>query len=188
MGAEIGSRTGRRRGLVLAIGARLVLIALPLFGAWSISARVPAEASSSDECEARGSATTREYLTGLACPPTGFAAAAGYEPELVQTPSGWRFVRPVSVGAECSGPLSETGPFWDFAAACGMHDYGYDLVRFGEARRTDVDVLLYEDMLRSCDGRGVGATEGCRAIAEWSHAVLAVGDVAGLEPVLGDFR
>jgi hypothetical protein len=69
-----------------------------------------------------------------------------------------------------------------------MHDYGYDLVRFGEGRRRDVDVLLYEDMLRSCDGRGLGAREVCRSMAEWAHAALAIGDTAGMEPVLGDFR
>ena len=185
--APRGSRVPRG-ALTRSIGARLALIGLPLFGAWSISAPMPGEAPSSQHCEVRESASTAEYLTGLVCPPPGFAAAAGYEPELVVTPSGWRFVRPPSVGAECSGPLDDTGPFWDFAAACGTHDYGYDLVRFGEGRRRDVDVLLYEDMLWSCDGRGIGASEACRGVAEWAHAALAIGDVAGMEPVLGDFR
>jgi hypothetical protein len=169
------------------VGSRIALIGLPLLVAWSISGTIPAQAASAERCSRLAPATTRDYLTGFACPPEGFAGLAGYEPQLTRTTSGWRFVRPAADGAECSGPLDDRGPFWDFALACGAHDYGYDLVRFGVAKRVDVDAVLYEDMLRSCRGRGPVGTEACKALAEWAHAALAIGDLAEMEPKLGDF-
>jgi hypothetical protein len=180
-------RMPRRAGRVPAVAGRISLTVLPLFVGWSVSGTIPAPAPSSNRCEVRVEATTREYLTGFACPPAGFAGRAGYEPQLVLTGSGWRFVRTVAAGAECSGPLADAGASWDFTAACGTHDYGFDLVRFGVADRTDVDALLYEDMLRSCRGRGPVGTESCKAMAEWAHAALAIGDLAEMEPKLGDF-
>ena len=170
-----------------ALGARLAIRAFPLFVGWSISSPIPGPAPGSAACEPHPGATTAEYLTGVACPPLGFAEAAGYDPILIETVAGWRYVRPVWTGADCSGPLADTGPFWNFTTECGMHDYGYDLVRFGVGKRTEVDDLLYGDMLRSCGERGHGAIEGCKALAEWAHAVLEVGHLAGMEPQLGDF-
>lgn len=177
----------RRLRVVSGISGRIALTGLPLLIGWSVSGTIPAQAASSNICEVRLGATTREYLTGYACPPQGFAAAAGYEPELVRTSSGWRYVRAASDGADCSGPLADVLSFWDFTLACGAHDYGYDLVRFGEGERVEADAVLYEDMLRSCRGRGAVGTEACKALAEWAHAALAVGDVAEMEPRLGDF-
>jgi hypothetical protein len=177
----------RRLRALGAVGGRIALTGVPLLVAWSISGTIPARAASAERCTRVSHATTRDYLTGFACPPEGFAELAGYEPELTRTPSGWRFVRSAADGAECSGPLEDRGPFWDFASACGAHDYGYDLVRFGVAIRVDVDAVLYEDMLRSCRGRGPVGTEACKALAEWAHAALAIGDLTEMEPRLGDF-
>jgi hypothetical protein len=179
--------SARRLRLIRAVSGRIALTGLPLLVGWSVSGTIPAQAASTASCEIRPDATTRDYLSGFVCPPDGFAAAAGYEPELVRTSSGWRYVRPASDGADCSGPLTDVGSFWDFTLACGAHDYGYDLVRFGEGERIEADAVLYEDMLRSCRGRGTVWTEACKALAEWAHAALAVGDLAEMEPTLGDF-
>jgi hypothetical protein len=170
-----------------ALAGRISLTVLPLFLGWSVSGTIPESAPSSDRCEMRTAATTHAYLMGFACPPRGFSDAAGYEPELVLTSSGWRYVRSPKAGGECSGPLNDSGPFWDFTAACGAHDYGFDLVRFGEADRTEVDSLLYADMMRSCRDRRTIEAQACKALAEWAHAALAIGDVAAMEPRLGDF-
>jgi hypothetical protein len=182
-----GDRGRGHRGVIPALSCRIALIVLPLLVGWSVSGTIPARAASAATCEVRLSPTTRDYLTGFACPPAGFSDRAGYEPKLVRTPSGWRYLRSASDGAECSGPITDVGPFWDFTTACGAHDYGYDLVRFGVAQRLDVDAVLYEDMLRSCRGRGPVGTEACKAFAEWAHAALAMGDLAEMEPRLGDF-
>jgi hypothetical protein len=114
----------------------------------------------------------------VACPPVGFARVLGYEPVLARTESGWRYERP---DAECSGPLSDRGPFWDFADACATHDYGYDLVRFGVGDRRATDSLLHDDLLRSCAAEGLGQAP-CKALAEWAYAALRVGEANGFAP------
>jgi hypothetical protein len=63
-----------------------------------------------------------------------------------------------------------------------MHDYGYDLVRFGIGDRGEADGLLYNDMMASCSDRGIVGAMGCRTIAGWARAVLEVGDALGFDP------
>ncbi len=134
-------------------------------------------------CRHLPNATAREYLVGLACPPSGFLSAMGYRPMLREAPYGWRYTRPPSAGGGCSGPLPDVGPFWDFTIACQAHDYGYDLVRFGVASRRDADALLYHDMMSSCGLRAPIPGGMCRTVADSAHAVLELGDVApGFEP------
>jgi hypothetical protein len=147
----------------------------------SMTAAVATTALGSPTCVRAEGATTAGYLTGRVCPPEGFAEALGYEPTLVQTPYGWRYTKPTSAGGSCSGPIHEQGPFWDFGAACGMHDYGYDLVRFGVAERSDADRLLYRDMKASCMLIDAVERPACKVLVDAANAVLTVGDVTGFD-------
>ena len=148
------------------------------FIGWSLKGSAGTTVSGSPSCVARADATAVDYQTGVVCPPKGFSDVLGYEPVLVETPAGWRYVRP---GAECSGPLADSGPFWDFSNACGTHDYGYDLVRFGVGDRRATDSLFHDDMLRECRREGLGQAP-CKALAEWAYAALRVGDGNGFDP------
>lgn len=139
-------------------------------------------ASGVPRCEADPGAPAIDYLVGRACPPAGFAEAMGYEPVLVRTSHGWRYTKPAWAHGNCSGPVEDTGPFWDFTAACQTHDYGYDLVRFGVGDRAHADELLHKDMAISCQGRGLPGTAACGAMAEGTWIVLRVGDAFGFDP------
>lgn len=163
------------------IAVALVLSSLAFVLLRSMTAAVATSAPGSPTCDPAGAASTADYLTGRACPPEGFAEALGYEPLLVETPYGWRFTKPVSAGGSCSGPIHEHGPFWDFGAACRMHDYGYDLVRLGVAERPDADRLLYRDMKASCLQIGLAERPACKVLADTANAVLTVGDAAGFD-------
>jgi len=127
-------------------------------------------------------ATTVAYLTGSACPPPGFASAFGYEPDLVRTPSGWRYTRPAKADGRCNGPLNEVARTLEVFTACQAHDYGYDLVRFGVADRAEADELLYRDMMTVCSARHAIAAGECRCVAHWTKAVLRIGDATGFDP------
>lgn len=172
-------RIGRRWRTVrfALIGTPLVLLAR------SALADVPAAVTGAPVCKVLPGATARQYETGEACPPAGFAEAARYEPVLEQTPAGWRFTRPTDADGGCSGPLPDEGVFWDFGAACRAHDYGYDLVRFGVGDRTASDDLLYWDMKRTCRANSAFGAPMCKTLADSAHAVLWVGDMSpGFEP------
>lgn len=147
----------------------------------SMTAAVAGTVTGSPTCVVTERASTAGYLTGRICPPEGFAAALGYEPTLVRTLYGWRYTKPASAGGSCSGPIHEHGPFWDFGAACRMHDYGYDLVRFGVAERPDADRMLYRDMKASCLLIDAVERPACKVLADTSNAVLTVGDVTGFD-------
>jgi hypothetical protein len=176
-------RTGRR-GHALRHPVRFALAgAVLVLFARSALADVPATTPGAPVCKVLPGATAVQYETGAACPPAGFAEAAGYEPELAQTPAGWRYTRPAGADGGCSGPLPDGGPFWDFGAACRAHDYGYDLIRFGVGDRTASDDLLYRDMKRTCLATGILGAPMCKTLADSTHAVLWVGDVSpGFEP------
>lgn len=133
-------------------------------------------------CDPEPAASTTEYLLGMACPPRDFAAALGYSPVLRHTRTGWRYLKPASAEGACSGPLDDTGPFWDFADACRTHDYGYDLVRLGVAERPQADSLLFTDMLASCAGQSLPSRVGCRAIAQWARVTLDIGESLHMDP------
>ena len=70
----------------------------------------------------------------------------------------------------------------EFVTACQAHDYGYDLVRFGVGVRSKADELLYRDMMATCFRRGPVDGGACRCLAQWTNAVLQIGDVGGFEP------
>lgn len=143
----------------------------------------PRDVRGSSHCQpATHRTTTHEYLSGIACPPEGFADVLGYRPALVKTLNGWRFTRPAWTGSKCDGPAGDRGPFWEFTVACRTHDYGYDLLRFGLGHRSDIDELLYSDMMANCDRRGFIERTGCRSVARWARAVLKAGDVLGFDP------
>ena len=168
-----------RHVVVVCASLMVTLIARSAAGA------APAPASGTPVCRDIADATTDEYLTGMACPPDGFTEALGYEPSLERTASGWRYTRPTGADGGCSGPLADIGPFWNFAASCRAHDYGYDLVRFGVGRRTDADAQLYRDTKATCALQSAVARPACKTIADSMHAVLWFGDVSpGFEPTL----
>jgi len=149
----------------------------------STSSAIPAAIHGEETCRRLPWASTIAYETGVACPPEDFAETMGYEPVLMQTPAGWRYVRPASADGGCSGPLADEGPFWDFSGACRAHDYGYDLVRFGVGDRASADELLYRDMKHSCASNAPLGVTACKTLADSAHAVLWVGDVSpGFEP------
>ncbi len=162
--------------------ARMGVLALVAFASWSMSERAAAETPGSTRCRQVSKAATVDYLTGIACPPTGFARTMGYEPVLVETGYGWRYTKPDWAGGACSGPLADTGPFWDFTLACRAHDYGYDLVRFGVGDRAEADRLLYRDMMMDCSAQRALGGDACRAIAHWTATTLEVGDATGFDP------
>ena len=149
----------------------------------SAAATIPGTKRGLPDCRVLSKATTAEYITGIACPPERFEDALGYRPVLVETPYGWRYTRPASADGGCSGPLGDTGPFWDFTDACRAHDYGYDLVRIGAGMRAEADALLYRDMMESCGTRGIVGIPACKTFAESAHAVLRFGDATGFDPV-----
>jgi hypothetical protein len=169
-----------RHSLLRLVAVRAGFIGLTAFAMWSISGRVEAAVPGSPTCTVDPSASTLERLTGQACPPEGFAAKMGYEPVLVETPYGWRYIKPSWAGGFCSPPLTDRGPSWDFRSPCRTHDYGYDLVRFGAGNRAAADALLYRDMMASCGGSVDGTL--CRAVARWANTALRVGDATGFDP------
>lgn len=173
---RVTRRHARRHAAVALVLGGVALILLR-----SMTAAVATTAPGSPACVQAGAASTADYLTGRVCPPGGFAKALGYAPTLVQTPYGWRYTKPASAGGSCSGPIHEHGPFWDFGAACRMHDYGYDLIRFGVAERPDVDRLLYRDMKASCLLVDVVERPPCKVLADTANAVLTVGDATGFD-------
>lgn len=181
-GIEARAWVGNHRWRRLLIGSSIAAI-VALVGR-SASATIPGTERGVPGCVVVAEATTTEYIAGKACPPPGFAAVIGYEPVLVETQFGWRYTRPSSADGGCSGPIGDTGPFWDFADACRAHDYGYDLVRVGKGDRAAADDLLYRDMMQTCGARGAVATPACKAVAESAHAVLVIGDATGFDPAL----
>ena len=184
MGAKAVSIQTRaaRRILPRTRPARVGVALFIVFAGWSMSGRATAETSGASRCHQVPEAGTVDYLTGIACPPDGFARTMGYEPVLVETPYGWRYTKPAFAGGECSGPLADTGPFWDFSEACRAHDYGYDLVRFGVGDRAEADALLFRDMMVGCSAQRTLGGDGCRAIAHWTATTLDVGDATGFDP------
>jgi RHS repeat-associated protein len=120
-----------------------------------------AEAPDARHCRDIAGATTTDYLLGWACPPLGFP----YQPQLVKTPYGWRAMDP---NGTCSAPIA---PF--FTPACKTHDYGYDLVRAGVAKKHEVDDLLLDDMSQIChDEAGFLGRIGCDSAANITWDVV----------------
>ena len=170
-------RGGRHRVLMLVAAVGMALVAK------SAASASPSAVPGAPVCREDTRATTGEYLTGIACPPEGFGEMLGYTPQLEYTPAGWRYTRPAASDGGCSGPLADAGPFWDFGAQCRMHDYGFDLVRFGVGSRMDADAQLYRDMKASCASESRIGRPACKTVADSAHAVLWIGGVSpGMEP------
>ena len=178
---QLTVRTARRSLLriAMAIGAMVALVSM---GDVPVSADDGSELRGAGVCRVDPTATTTQYLLGIVCPPDDFEAALGYEPILRRTAVGWRYLKPASAGGGCSGPIQDTGPFWDFADACRTHDYGYDLVRLGVGSRPNADRLLFLDMTGECRTRSLGAALGCRAIARWARVTLDIGESLRMDP------
>lgn len=99
--------------------------------------------------------------------PPGFEARFGYRPQvrdgLLGTPDG-----------ECSSPVPLPH---EFTPACRQHDYGYDLIRYADARgeplpgsvRRTIDARLADNMRAACTPR----TPGPSRAACTSSAVVA---------------
>lgn len=178
---QLTVRTARRAILriAMAIGAMVALVSV---GDVPVSANDGSELPGAGVCRVDPTATTTQYLLGIACPPGDFEAALGYAPILHRTAVGWRYLKPGAAGGGCSGPIQDTGPFWDFADACRTHDYGYDLVRLGVGSRPNADRLLFLDMTGECRTRSLGAALGCRAIARWARVTLDIGESLRMDP------
>lgn len=126
------------------------------------------------ECSSGSSSgSTWDLLMGVVGPPCDFKThiSPPYDPEYKDTEAGWRMIKPSWAGDACSLPALDTGPYWNFWDACGTHDYGYDLIRYGHrtshvlVSKGDVDDLFFVDMSAHCERRGFFTKEQCRAVA-----------------------
>lgn len=113
--------------------------------------------------------------------PVGFEDVMGYSPAL----ENGRLVRP---DGNCSSPLSPP----EFEFACRAHDFGYDLLRFGERTgrrpslhlRRVIDAQFHQDMLDACEDLA------CRGLAHVFSLGVGLNSVRqgytppGREPIL----
>jgi len=120
----------------------------------------------------RKNPSARAYLTGKAAAPRGFRKAAGYSPRGINTPAGRRMIK---ASGDCSS-IGNKG-FEVFVNACKMHDYGYDLIRYGKniggkiGFRKSVDMEFLKAMLVACAGRG----RDCYGTAGYIYAGVRTG-------------
>lgn len=148
---------------------RLLLVSAVAVGGSGIAHAVaqPVE-HESPEVVAAARAVTGEGSGALSIPP-GFQEVMGYRPvgeSVLMDPSGG-----------CSTPLG-SGPH-SFEAACQVHDYGYDLLRYAEHTggrlgpwaRLGVDRRLYRDLRETC------RTPSCKAKSSVYFAALTVNSV-----------
>ena len=117
--------------------------ALPVRGAWLSWGPQPC-----DPWEGTAVASAASYVRGWACPTAGFTARHGYTPTWVHHAGSWRVVDPT---AGCTS-APDQGWYFDFRAACGVHDYCYDLgrERYANVWKADCDQLLYETAVQDC--------------------------------------
>ena len=123
------------------------------------------------------SSESAQIVTGLvdgrATPelvPEGFEDELGYRPI-------WAEGTLVNPRGACSTP-GGVGPD-SFEAACRVHDFGYDILRYAERRgnrigpwaRFDLDRHLYGDLLKVCD------TATCRATATLYYAGVTLNSI-----------
>jgi hypothetical protein len=112
-------------------------------------------------------------VAGRATPqlvPESFEDELGYRPV-------WAEGTLVHPRGACSTP-GGVGPD-SFEAACRVHDFGYDLLRYAERRGTrigpwarfDLDRHLYDDLLRVCD------SGSCRATATLYYAAVTLNSI-----------
>ena len=112
---------------------------------------------------------TEERAT-LASVPTSFDSNLGYQPVAV----AGNLVNP---NGGCSTP-GRIGPE-SFDTACRTHDLGYDVLRFAEAEgdrlgagaRFNLDLLLYADMLETCE------TVKCQATATAYYTAVTANSI-----------
>jgi hypothetical protein len=176
------SLKGRGRRAVRFVCRSVAVLVLTFTGLATLAGPASSHRRGSDTCRPTPDASTSDYLLGIACPPAGFAEAMGYQPVLVETSIGWRYTRPAWANGNCSGPIGNTGLFWDFTTVCQTHDYGYDLVRFGVGDRQEADEFLHRDMGMSCEAQWAIGVTSCKAVAEAGLLVLTVGDSLGFDP------
>lgn len=101
--------------------------------------------------EATALAGARAYVEGWACPADGFVERQGYQPTWVFHAGFWHVVDPT---AGCTSSPDRSW-YFDFRAACGIHDYCYDLGReqYGNVWKADCDWLFYEVAIQDCATR-----------------------------------
>jgi len=101
-----------RRALARVLSVRGGAALFVLFVGWSLSGPAPEPTPGASACREVSRGTTEDYLIGLACPPSGFSEAIGYEPLLVQTPAGWRYTRPTEAVAAAVGHWAASAERW----------------------------------------------------------------------------
>ncbi|PSL03736.1 phospholipase A2-like protein [Haloactinopolyspora alba] len=146
--------------------AAAIAAAFVLTGAGQVS---PATSGPENAAAARAVAVLTGRAAGdvPAVIPADFADVMGYEPVTVTDAGG--AVRVLDPSGECSSPVGTAG--YDFAQACRVHDFGYDLLRYAVERGGELGPwarMAIDDqfgaMLRArCDSDGGGAP--CHAAA-----------------------
>jgi len=101
-----------RRALARVLSVRGCAAFFVLFVGWSLSGPAPEPTPGASACREVSRGTTEDYLIGLACPPSGFSEALGYDPRLVQTPAGWRYTRPTEAVAAAVGHWAASAERW----------------------------------------------------------------------------
>lgn len=140
-----------------------------LVGVIAATTLAVADAPGPSSPDARAQRAVTALLSGSAtaageATPEDFAATLGYTPvrhgDSMTNPTG-----------SCSSPV----PLPDsFDEACRQHDYGYDLLRYADARggalpataRAQLDDQLEDEALRSCEGGAPGEHARC---SRWAH-------------------
>ncbi|HEX5878772.1 MAG TPA: phospholipase A2 [Actinomycetota bacterium] len=115
----------------------------------------------------------------LAAVPDDFPAVMGYMPVTARMAGGTvRLAKPTGA---CSAPGGDA-PF-GFEQVCRVHDYGYDLLRYGHAgrqrltpeARRQLDAMFDRDLHARCQATRRGlARVGCHLLAEGFTAVVSV--------------
>jgi hypothetical protein len=130
-------------------------------------------------CLKNGTQNAEEYLTGRTCPPNGFP----YFPERI-TSDGLAVAQdPFDDGCSGKGPIGvpdRIPGIFDFREACALHDYGWDLVRWGTPgiSKSDVDTKFFRVMNADCTPRNPLSQGSCENYAElYVYAVRSVNNI-----------
>jgi hypothetical protein len=122
----------------------------------------------------------RSGRDAMASLPADFTAVTGHTPEHLPAPDGT--VRTVQPGGGCSSPWGDDNTRWDYSVGCKAHDFGYDLLRYADAKgqplgadlRERLDDRLSADMHAMCDINPQGSAGSCRIVASLYSVGLVV--------------
>jgi Acyltransferase family/Prokaryotic phospholipase A2 len=112
--------------------------------------------------------------------PADFATVIGHAPVRVQAPDGT--TRAIHTGGGCSSPWGDDNTRWDYSVGCKAHDFGYDLLRYADAKgqplapelRERLDDRLSADMHAMCDINPRGSAGVCQVVASLYSVGLVV--------------